>query len=146
VGNTYDLDDRSQLHKQANEALDENLAPDERVRVVVRGSFNSALIATDRRVFMFKMGAESGALMGTKLTSYSYDKLSGCSFETGVLTGRVSLDGPWGRERGKRHDPAHGLALARRHFKQARQGAIALGQLIAKQQMGLHTRLTDPAP
>jgi hypothetical protein len=54
------LDDRAQLHKDANELLDENLAPDEAVQVIIRGNFNSAMIATNRRVFVFKKGIQSG--------------------------------------------------------------------------------------
>lgn len=76
MGKSWALDDRAQLHKDANAALDEGLASDERVKVIVRGVQNSAFIGTDRRVFVFKK-----SLWLKKLSSWDYRGISGVEYE-----------------------------------------------------------------
>lgn len=83
------LDDREQLHKDANQALDEHLAPEETVRVILRGP-NSSMIATDRRVFVFRKG-----MFGRGgLSTFDYEEISGVTLKTGMMQGHVALQGP----------------------------------------------------
>src|SRR5690349_7045064 len=91
MAKAWGLDDRAQLHKDTNKALDQNLAHGEPVHVIVRGSYDSALIATDRRIFVFKTGFMSGAAMAKKLSSWDYRNLTGIQIETGVVYGTVAV-------------------------------------------------------
>ena len=143
MGKTWTITDRDQLHKKANEQLDQNLVPGEEVKVIIRGPQNSALIGTDRRAFVFKKGIFSGAGFGSKLASWEYKHLTGVQLETGMLTGAMSLQGP-GIESGDqsywntgKNDPwkqPHALGLNRKHFDQAKEGVAILRQLIADAQ------------
>jgi hypothetical protein len=137
------LDDRRQLHKDANKALDQNLAQGESVRVIIRGTFDSALIATDRRTFVFKKGFMAGSMFGKKVASYDFRNLTGVQVETGVMSGVFSLQGPgissedlsfWHQGKGDPSRAPHALALNRDHFDQAKQGAAVLRQLISDAQ------------
>jgi hypothetical protein len=86
--------DVSRLHPQAREALDANLMDGERVEVVIRGDSSQAVIATDRRVFVFKKGFMAGATFGSELTSWDYRNLVGVQLHTGMLSGAVVLQAP----------------------------------------------------
>lgn len=143
MAKTWALDDRAQLHKDANEALDQNLAPGEAVLVIIRGMYDSALIATARRVFIFKKGMFSGATLGKKLASWDYRNLSGVQIETGMISGAVALQGAGiaggdlGKYRSGGNDPLHAphaVATNREHFEQARLGVARLRELIAQAQ------------
>ena len=143
VAKTYALDDRSQLHKDANKLLDENLAVGEPVLVILRGTYDSALIATDRRVFVFKKGMMAGAMGGKKFTSYDYRHLTGCSLETGIMSGTFSLQGPgissedlsyWSGGKGDPSKAPHALAMNSPHHDQAKRGTAELRHLIADHQ------------
>jgi hypothetical protein len=146
MANTWALDDRAQLHKDANALLTQNLTSGERVMAIIRGTFDSALIATDRhafvfkRAFVFKKGFFAGAAFGKKLASYDYLNLTGVQLETGIKSGVVSLQGPgiasedlsyWSSGKGDPKKAPHALALASAHFEQARAGIARLRELIA---------------
>ena len=140
MANTWALDDRAQLHKDANALLTQNLTSGERIMVIIRGTFDSALIATDRRAFVFKKRFFAGAAFGKKLAAYDYRDLTGVQLETGVTSGVVSLQGPgiasedlsyWSSGKGDPKKAPHALALASAHFKQARAGVARLRELIA---------------
>lgn len=137
------IDDRKQLTKDVNKLLDQNLAPGEVVRAIVRGTFKSAAICTDRRVFVSKQGFMGGALFGKKLTSYDYRNLTGVHLETGVISGVFALEGPgitsqdlsyWSQGKGDPGKAPHALALVREDFDQAKAGVALLRQLIADAQ------------
>jgi hypothetical protein len=64
-----DSDWHKGLHKVAIEAVEQTLAPDEQVRLVIHGESNQAIIATDRRALVFKKGFMAGATFGSELTS-----------------------------------------------------------------------------
>lgn len=145
MGKAWALDDRDQLHKDANKALDENLMPGEGVRVIIRGSYDSALIATDRRVFVFKKGIFSGAAMAKKLSSWDYRNITGIQIETGMVSGTVALQAAgavavdasfWGGDSNSAMKAANAIALVRDHFDQAKLGVAGIRQLIAANQAG----------
>jgi hypothetical protein len=140
MAKTWALDDRHQLQKAANEELDRNLAQGERVRVIIRGVRDSAMIATDRRLFVFKKGFMSGATFGKKIASWDYRNLSGVQIETGVVSGVLALQGAgiasgdtsyWKSGKDDPWKAPYALALSREHFDQARQGIAGLRELIA---------------
>jgi len=91
---TGSLSDRSRLHRKANEALDQNLAPGETVEVVITGPSNQAIIGTNRRVFVYKKGFMAGASFGSELTSWDYRNLNGVQIHTGMMSGAVVLQAP----------------------------------------------------
>ena len=82
------------LHEKAVAAVEQTLAPDERVRLVIHGASNQAIIATDRRALVFKKGFMAGASFGSELTSWAYRSLVGVQIHTGMLSGAVVLQGP----------------------------------------------------
>lgn len=86
--------DRNKLHPDANKALDQNLYEGEKVEVIIQGLGDSAMIATNRRVFVFKRGLSFGATFGYKFTSWDYRNLAGVDIKTGLLSGSVALQGP----------------------------------------------------
>lgn len=82
------------LHAKAVEAVEQTLAPDEQVRLVIHGLSDQAIVATDRRALVFKKGFMAGATFGSELTSWSYQSLVGVQVHTGMLSGAVVLQGP----------------------------------------------------
>lgn len=87
-------EDRSQLSGAANHELDQNLLPGEGVKVIIRGVGGSAMIGTDRRVFVFKKGFMAGSMFGSKVSSFDYRNLTGVHLESGWATGVLALQGP----------------------------------------------------
>jgi hypothetical protein len=129
MANTWALDDRAQLHKDANALLTQNLTSGERIMAIIRGSFDSALIATDRRAFVFKKRFFAGAAFGKKLASYDYRDLTGVQLEgPGIASEDLSY---WSSGKGDPKKAPHALALASAHFEQARAGVAKLRELIA---------------
>jgi hypothetical protein len=84
--------DVTSLHRKAQNALQENLADGEQVRVIIRGAEHSALISTDRRAFIFKTGLLAGAMFGQKFSSFDYRNIAGVQLHFGMNTGSVVLD------------------------------------------------------
>ena len=126
------------LHEKAVEAVERTLAADERVRLVIRGASNQAIVATDRRALVFKKGFMAGATFGSELTSWSYQNLVGVQIHTGMMSGAVILQGPGqagtrtSRWKGDDADPdlAPNAIPLIRPFDEARRGAAELGRLI----------------
>ena len=90
----YAIDDRNKLHKDANISLDKNLSYNEKVKVIIQGLSDSAIIGTDTRCFVYKRGIMGGAAFGGKLISWDYADLNGVQLEIGLHSGVVSLQGP----------------------------------------------------
>jgi hypothetical protein len=67
------------------------LAPDERVEVVVRGVHGQRMYGTDRRVFVYKKGWVAGALFGRKVASWDYRNISGITMDRGAVYGVVAV-------------------------------------------------------
>lgn len=129
------------LHKKARQALDENLAVGEEVRVILnmgRRARRAAIIATDRRLFVFKTGAAAGATFGSKFSSFDYRNVSGISLHTGAMTGSAVIDAAgaapvgssyWGS---KNNDPwkAQNAIPIVRPYDEAKKQIAAIRQLI----------------
>ncbi len=85
VGNKPPYNDRSRLSKEANQALDAMLGPQEDVRVIIPGQRGSALVGTDSRGFIWKK---------SRLSVYPYENLSTMAFGDGHLLEWAQFRGP----------------------------------------------------
>lgn len=155
MANKWALDDRAQLHNDANAALDENLLPGETVRVIIRGTYDSAIIGTDRRAFVFKKGMFSGAFLGKKLTTYDYRNLTGVHQEHGMMNGVVALQGVgieandlsfWSTGKQDPMKAPNAVATNSSHKDQAREGSALLRQLITARHSAGAAPVTAAAP
>jgi hypothetical protein len=126
------------LHQQAIEAVEQTLAVDEFVRLVIHGDSNQAIIATDRRALVFKKGFMAGASFGSELTSWAYRGLTGVQIHTGMVSGAVVLQGPgqagtrtssWKGDDSDPHMAPNAIPLTR-PFDGARKRVAQLSQLI----------------
>jgi hypothetical protein len=78
------FNDREKLTREANAAVDGALEAGEPVRLVIRGVFGSALVATDRRVLLWKQD---------RLVEFPWQNLTSVAFG-GRLVRWVQLRGP----------------------------------------------------
>jgi hypothetical protein len=139
----YAIDDRNQLHKDANKSLNQNLSVNEKVKVIIRGLWDSALIGTECRCFVYKRGIMGGVTFGSKLTSWDYLNLNGVQIETGPMSGFVSLQGPgieskdlsyWNTGNTGPASSPFALSINKELFDQAREGVSVLRSLISSAQ------------
>jgi hypothetical protein len=63
------------LHRRARAALAQALVPGEEPRILIAGLDATGMIATDRRVFVFKRGARAGLLLGSRLKAFDYESV-----------------------------------------------------------------------
>lgn len=129
-------------------ALQQDLLPDEEVKVVIHGVSGSALIGTDRRLFVYKKGWMSGATFGQKLNSWDYRNIVGIQLEQGAITGYIAIQAPgvaavdasyWSRGKGDPWKLPNAIAITK--SETVRQGVSELRNLIAAFQQ----RSTAPA-
>jgi hypothetical protein len=80
-----------QLGRQARQAIKAALEPGERIEAAIAGASGSALVATNRRVFIFKKGATTGTLTGRQLNSWDYSNISGVEYKSTITTQGVVL-------------------------------------------------------
>jgi len=93
-------------------SLEENLRPDELIKVVVAGAHGQVMVGTDSRLFVIKPGMMAGATFGAEVTSWGYKNLVGIQVHKGMMSGSVIVQAPgqdghrgsyWG---GGKSDPA----------------------------------------
>ena len=65
------------LDKKAKPAVMAALQPNEQVKLVIPGESGSAMVATDRRVLVYKRGITAGSAFGKQLNSWEYSMVSG---------------------------------------------------------------------
>jgi hypothetical protein len=63
------------LHRKAQLALRDVMRPDEPVRLVIPGLASAAIVATDRRAFVFKVGARAGLPFSARLKEFEYESV-----------------------------------------------------------------------
>jgi hypothetical protein len=138
------------LHKKAVAAVEQTLAPDEQVRLVINGAGSQAIIATDRRALVYKKGFMAGATFGSELTSWAYRNLVGVQIHTGMMSGAVVLQGPgqtggrtsyWKDDDSAPHKAPNAIPLTR-PFDSAREQVAELGRIIDE----AHRRDETPRP
>ncbi len=137
MGEKWAVDDRHQLDDRTNAKLDELLAPDEAVRVIIR--FGGSLIATDRRVLLFRRNHQMGGLFhGDVMASWDLAELTGVLFEQKVNYGYVAVVGPG------LQDPQVMLQLRPKKEPPGRELALPNVQQVQGTKLPLTSRL-DPA-
>jgi hypothetical protein len=130
--------DYDKLKSKVKSAIEENIAPEETIRVIIRGAHGQAMIGTDGRVFVCKPGFMAGATFGAEVTSWGYQNLLGVQAHKGLASGSVVLQGPgqtgqktsyW---KGGKDDPvkAPNAIPVASDWKQVQSGVALLRQLI----------------
>ena len=151
---TDEMADRSRLHRKANEALDQNLAPGETVQVIITGPSAQAIVGTDRRAFVYKKGFMAGASFGSELTSWDYRNLVGVQLHTGMMSGAVVLQAPgqsgtrtnvWKQGDSDPYKAPNAIPI-NRPYDQAQAGVARLRQLIDFAQHGRPHQVVQTAP
>jgi hypothetical protein len=82
------------LANKAQKAINAALEPEEQVVMAIPGEWGSAIVATDRRVFVFKKGVTSGAFFGKQLNSWDYANVSGVEVKRGMTTHAIVVEVP----------------------------------------------------
>jgi Short C-terminal domain len=130
-------------------ALEEIVAAGEKIRVIVLGAREQAMVGTDRRVFVCKPGS-TGASLGAGVTAWRYENLAGVQLQKGFLTDAVVLrtrrrtrgkTSYWG-EKGDDPFTADNAIPIADASDQVRTGVAFLSQLIAL----AHTTPPRPVP
>jgi hypothetical protein len=65
------------LDKKAKSTIEAALQSGEQAQLAITGEKGSALVATDRRIFVYKRGVTSGSMFGKQLNSWEYSMVSG---------------------------------------------------------------------
>jgi len=142
------IDDISILPSYVEKELTSILSSDESIKVTIVGLGNSAMVGTERRVFIFKKGIAAGAAFGIKSSSWDFLNLNGIQIETGPTTGVIALEGPGIVSQDlsslnfNANDPKnawvvpHTLVIGKGHLERARLGVNTLRELIANFQQG----------
>src|SRR5690349_7987698 len=84
----------AKLHKAAQQGICQELQPGETLQVVIQGQSAQAIVATERRAFVFKKGLLSGATFGKQLNSWDYPNLSGVELKKGMTSQAIVLQAP----------------------------------------------------
>ena len=123
------------LHKDAVQEVVDNLMPGEEVTLVIQGLWDSAIIATQHRVFIYKRGMMGGVKGGSKLISWNMDAIHGLQMEFGKRTGFVALQTPnsatvdmsyWATDASSPQRSPNAIAINKDLRDQAKAGVINL--------------------
>jgi Short C-terminal domain len=82
------------LNDKARKAINAALEPGEQVVLAIVGESGSALVATERRVFVFKKGVTTGSMFGKQLNSWDFSNISGIEVKQGATTRAVVVQVP----------------------------------------------------
>ena len=96
----------NRLHESAAKSVLQQISNDEQVRVVVVGDFLNYVIATEKRVFVYKRGWMGGLPFDERLTFWSYRNITGITMETGGFGCRVAIEAPGFNATAKYWSPA----------------------------------------
>ena len=138
LDSTVDAKDYARLKGKVKSALEQNLAADETVKVIIRGAHGQAMVGTKGRVFVCKPGFMAGASFGAEVTSWSYQNLLGVQAHKGMLSGAVVLQGPgqtgtktsyWGQGKSDPKQAPNAIPIAG-DWPKVQAGVARLRQLI----------------
>lgn len=79
------------LRSRVKQALVDNLAPDETIHVIIRGTQGQAIVGTDRRAFVCKPGFMAGATFGAAVTNWAYRHIIGVQVHKGMVNGAIAI-------------------------------------------------------
>jgi hypothetical protein len=82
------------LDKKAKPAIQAAFAPDEQPKLAIPGEGGSALVATDRRVFVYKRGLTSGSMFGKQVNTWEYSMIAGVEAKRAMSTKTIILQIP----------------------------------------------------
>lgn len=74
-------------------ALRDNLLPEEKVSICVKGCNGEAIVITDKRVLIIKAGYASGSWSGRKCTAFELKEITAVGFHCGFDKGLVQVVG-----------------------------------------------------
>lgn len=127
------------LHEDAIDEVSSNLMQGEDVRIVIKGLWDSAIIATEHRVFTYKRGMMGGVMGGSKLITWDMDVIHGVQMEFGKNTGFISLQTPnatvadmsyWATDASSPQKAPNAIAINKPLRDQAKTGVIQLRTLL----------------
>ena len=84
------MTDMSSLHRKAQQAIGGAIDVSETVLIAQPGE-SAALVLTDRRVFIFKWGVQSGLMFGSQLNSWDLAQITGVEFRKGMTTKSIVI-------------------------------------------------------
>ncbi len=126
----------NEIHSRSMKLLGDALAPGEEVICRLAGINKSqALVLTDRRAFIIKVGWRSGQTLGGKVSSFEYRNINSVEVRASMLTGvfEIAAGGVQGREAayfGKDKASAwklpNTLPIAKKQMKDFQLGAQAI--------------------
>lgn len=125
------------LNATAHQALEDELLPGEVVRVVIPGMANSAIIGTDRRIFVLKTGFRPDGSAARAVSSWGYRSIVEVQFEAGPLSAAVVVraDTVPASDASSRSTDAwyapNAIAVNRARFQLAAEGVALLQKLAA---------------
>jgi hypothetical protein len=82
------------LDKKAKPTVMAALEANEQVKLVIPGESSAALVATDRRILVYKRGITSGSIFGKQLNSWGYPMISGVEAKQTMTTKSIVLQIP----------------------------------------------------
>jgi Short C-terminal domain len=91
---SVELSDYAKLKDKVRTELEDNLGPEETIRVIIRGAHDQAMVGTDSRVFVCKPGFMAGATFGVEVASWNYRNLTGVQRHKSRMGGSVLLQAP----------------------------------------------------
>lgn len=127
------------LHEDAIDEVSSNLMEGEEIRFVIQGLWDSAMIATQYRVFVYKRGLIGGVMGGSKLITWDMDIIHGVQMEFGKNTGFISLQTPnaivadtsyWNTDATSPHKSPNAISINKPLRDQAKTGVIQLRTLL----------------
>ncbi len=123
------------LRASGRQALEDGLMPEEVVRVVIPGMANSAIIGTDRRLFVLKTGFRPDGSAARAVSSWDYGSIAEVQFEAGPMSAAVVVrtDNEPASDASSGSTDAwnapNAIAVNRARFQLARQGVALLRTL-----------------
>jgi hypothetical protein len=84
----------SRLHRKVSAAVEEALLPAELPRVVIHGASGSAIVGTDSRALVLKLGLKAGVPLGCRLKAFEYEHVMKVCFHPGESIGVVVIHAP----------------------------------------------------
>lgn len=127
------------LHEDAIDEVSGNLMEEEEIRIVIKGLWDSAIIATEHRVFIYKRGMMGGVMGGAKIITWDMDIIHGVQMEFGKNTGFISLQTPnaavadtsyWNTDATSPHKSPNAISINKPLRDQAKTGVIQLRTLL----------------
>jgi len=145
----------SHLHRRVIAYLGENLREGEKVRAVIDGGSNQAIVGTDTRLFVVKVGWLAGATGGVEATSWGYRNIAGIQTHKGMVTGAVIVQAAgqsgvntsyWGEGKSDPYKAPNAIPVGAGNWPLVKQGVAEIQRLIDEAHNPQQVTQTAPAP